>query len=1025
MSEEILKALMELFAILAKQDQNVEKHHVDFVRNFLQQQLSDEMVDHYFSIFEKKADLVSHDAIEKNKPERSRLTSVRDSVKILGICKKINKTLVQEQKVIVLVRLFELIDDDKNYSPQRMAILNTVANVFNIPLKEFESIQQFIQGEHGSPDILIIGECLPQGHEECKFIPAEALDKEIHILRISSVDLYLLRYKGSEAVSINGMNVYPGRVYVLAKGSAIKPPRSKPVYYSDIAAHYLAEYHPVHISFEVKDIWYRFPNGQIGLRGISFSENQGSLVGIMGASGAGKTTLLNVLCGLEKPEKGSVLINGIDLHKNHREIKSLIGYIPQDDLLIEELTVFENLYYNSRFCFSDKTDEEIVGLVNKTLANLGLYEIKDFKVGSPLNKTISGGQRKRLNIALEIIREPAILFVDEPTSGLSSRDSENVMDLLRELALKGKLVIAVIHQPTSEIYKMFDRMVILDNGGYLIYYGNPIEAIMYFKRIENQINSEVGECPVCGKVNPETIFNIVEAQIVNEYGQYTGKRKVEPRRWEEFYKKYIHHEQNISVPNEKLPKILNVPGWFSQLRIYFTRDILSKISNTQFILLNLIEAPLLGLILSFISKYITDYASSRYIFRENENVPIYIFMTLIVALFLGLMVSAEEIFRDRKIIRREAFLNLDRSAYLMAKIIVLILVLAIQSAMFVIIANSILGVKDMFWYYWLAMLVTGIFAILLGLNISSTFNSAVTIYISIPLVMIPMMVLSGAMFSFEKINPALNSIGKTPVIADLMPTRWTYEALMVNQFKMNRYSRIFYPYNKRESICDFKQVYYLPELQKALDKVYYEFTNTGKVDETKNDLKLVYNEIGNLNQEVRQVAFGEREKLIPEAFSKDLYSQAKSYLDKLAVYYSTVFMRVREQKEALISKMLDKDKAGFYKMYDDCFNESVNDIVTKVFEKRKIIPYRERLIQNIDPIYLDPKPVSPLDFRSHFMAPVKKFMGLTFETFWFNMYFVLFYSALLYVTLYYEIFRKGMDTLGKQYIRYFKSNGHD
>ncbi len=98
------------------------------------------------------------------------------------------------------------------------------------------------------------------------------------------------------------------------------------------------------------------------------------------------------------------------------------------------------------------------------------------------NKLISGGQRKRLNIALELIREPSVLFVDEPTSGLSSRDSENMMDLLRELALKGKLVFVVIHQPSSEIYKMFDKIIFLDIGGYMIYYGNPVEAVMYFKK---------------------------------------------------------------------------------------------------------------------------------------------------------------------------------------------------------------------------------------------------------------------------------------------------------------------------------------------------------------------------------------------------------------------------------------------------------------------------------------------------------------------------------------------------------------
>ncbi len=169
--------------------------------------------------------------------------------------------------------------------------------------------------------------------------------------------------------------------------------------------------------------------------------------------------------------------------------------------------------------------------VNGTLDNLGLSEIRDIKVGNPLNKKISGGQRKRLNIALELIREPSVLFVDEPTSGLSSRDSENVMDLLKELSLNMKLIFVVIHQPSSDIFKMFDRLFILDTGGYPIYYGNPIEAVIYFKTVSNQINAEAGECAVCGNVNPELLFNIIEAREVDEFGKYTANRIRSPKDW--------------------------------------------------------------------------------------------------------------------------------------------------------------------------------------------------------------------------------------------------------------------------------------------------------------------------------------------------------------------------------------------------------------------------------------------------------------------------------------------------------------
>ena len=160
------------------------------------------------------------------------------------------------------------------------------------------------------------------------------------------------------------------------------------------------------------------------------------------------------------------------------------------------------------------------------LDSIGLSQAKDLKVGSPLAKTISGGQRKRLNIALELIREPSILFVDEPTSGLSSNDSEVIMDLLKILALKGKLIFVVIHQPSSEIFKMFDKLIILDVGGYPIYKGDPVDAVVYFKKLIHHVNAEESECETCGNVNPEQIFNIIDMKVVDEYGAHTGNRKV-------------------------------------------------------------------------------------------------------------------------------------------------------------------------------------------------------------------------------------------------------------------------------------------------------------------------------------------------------------------------------------------------------------------------------------------------------------------------------------------------------------------
>ncbi|MFC2112194.1 ATP-binding cassette domain-containing protein [Bacteroidota bacterium] len=1003
MSEEILKALMQLFALIIKQDGGVEEKEKNYVRNFLLQQLARENVSHYYSLFETHAGLD-----EEPSGDAEKLTSVKDSVRIMGICRKINKTLHQNQKIIVLVRLYELVNADKKFTKQRMAIISTVADVFKIDKAEAGSIEKYVTidspTQFQNPNILVVND-QKTSYLETLHLRSEKLDGHIFFLRISSVGLYFIRYRGSGDLYLNGLTMNPSRIYLFANGSTIKLPKGTPLYYSDVASHFMYEKKYEDISFRVEGLHYRFPSGKMGLSNIGFSESRGSLVGIMGASGSGKTTLLNNLCGIYTPESGSVTINGINLHTDRDKLQGVIGLIPQDDLLIEELTVFQNLYYNAKLCFRDLKDDEIRKLAEKLLTNLGLQDIHDLKVGNPFNKLISGGQRKRLNIALELIREPSVLFVDEPTSGLSSRDSENVMDLLRELALKGKLVFVVIHQPSSEIYKMFDKIIFMDLGGHMIYYGNPVEAVMYFKRMDAQINSEIGECQTCGNVNPELNFNIIEARVVDEFGNYTDVRKVPPEKWEEMFRS--EQEPEHAPPKVgSAPANLRIPGWFKQFGIYWIRDFLSKISNRQYAVLTLLVSPLLGLILSYIIRYIADPTSNVYIFRENENIPIYIFMSLIVALFLGLIVSAEEIFRDRKMLKRESFLNLSRSGYLLSKVVILMLISAIQAFLFIMIGNPILGIKGMTFAYWLVFFSTAVCANILGLNISAAFNSAITIYIIIPILMIPMMVLSGAMFSFDKLNRNVGSVNKVPWIAEIMIPKWSYEALMVHQFKNNSFNEKFYELRKAESVADFKQVYLLPELNRRLEKIQEELSVTGNIKETIEDLQLVQNEISKFNLLVPDVTFDEVPRLTPDGIDENLLNKLFQHLAVLDEFYSLKFTMANTKREALILYYME-EQPGMYNYYKDTYhNESVEDYVRKVYEKNKMVEYNNELIQQIDPVYLDPFPSGWLSFRSHFFAPKKYFAGKYIDTYWFNVGFIWFLTLVFYILLYYNILYK-------------------
>jgi ABC transport system ATP-binding/permease protein len=533
----------------------------------------------------------------------------------------------------------------------------------------------------------------------------------------------------------------------------------------------------------------------------------------------------------------------------------------------------------------------------------------------------------------------------------------------------------------------------------MVYYGNPVEAVIHFKRIDNQVNYGIGECPVCGNVNPELIFNIIEARQVDEFGNYTSQRKISPSRWRSYFEAGRPLEKPVETGGRP-PVRLQIPGWTGQFINYLKRDFRSKISNQQYITLVLGVAPLLGIILSYIIRYIADPTSRTYIFRENENIPIYIFMAIIVALFLGLIMSAEEIFRDRLILKREKFLNLNRSSYLVAKIINIMLMSAVQTAIFVLIANSVLGIRAMYFHYWLALFSVAVCANLIGLIISSAFSSAVTIYILIPLVMIPMMVLSGAMFSFEKLNRSITSVNKVPVIAEVMPTKWAYEALMVKQFKDNRFQGNFFEIDREISRTNFKTAWYIPELENRLARINEAYRESGSAEQQAGALAVLRNEILREQDSLSSFAFT-REMFEPEKYSDEFSSRINLFLTELNNFYLKQYMASNRIRQGQLNQIMKERKELYYEMLNRHHNESVADRVKNIYERNKIVESGGRLYQQSDPIYLLPETT-----RSHFYAPVKVLFGKYFDTYWFNIIVIWLGSLILYFVLYFDLLRK-------------------
>jgi ABC-type multidrug transport system ATPase subunit len=1028
MSERILKALMQLFAIIARPGVDGSDRRA-IVASFLMQQLNNELVkeyltlfDDYYEVYQKKQSITS---------KRRKSVSL-SSVKVLRICTEINEELTQKQKVVVLFRLLEFIKSDvEEETKQEMEFVATVADTFHISVEEYNTIKDYIflneEDIPHSPQILLINSKEEENIPEIKHIYSENLDGQIWVLHLLTAEMHVIRYFGESELYINGQLIRPEKIHILSHGTSIRNTKIKPIYYSDIVSTFNIHQLKSKIVFHVNDIEYQFKTGNIGLHKMHFKEESGKLIGIMGASGAGKSTLLNVLNGSYPPTSGEVLINGINIHFEKDNIEGMIGHVSQDDLLIEELTVFQNLYYNAKLCFDNYSEFQIVRSVLRVLDSLGLYEIKDMVVGNPLNKKISGGQRKRLNIALELIREPAVLFLDEPTSGLSSRDSENIMDLLKELALKGKLVFVVIHQPSSGIFKMFDKLLILDTGGYTIYRGNPVDSIIYFKSHIHQADWNDSECPVCGNVNPEQIFNIVESHVVDEYGNLTQTRKTSPSEWYSIYDSHKLEDEIKLSETEPLPENeFKVPAWFKQLKVFVTRDVLSKLTNKQYLYVNLLEAPLLSILLSFIIKYYNVDVANQYgyTFSDNTNLPVFIFMSVIVAIFVGLTVSAEEIIKDQRILKRESFLNLSRSSYLVSKVVILISISAIQAFLFVIIGITVMEIKGMYFEYWLVLFSAWVNANLLGLNISDSFKTAVTIYILIPFLVIPQIILSGVIVKFDQLNPTISSPSSIPFYGEIISSRWAYEALAVNQFMNNDFEKQFYPYDKVMSESDYKKNYWLKTLSNKLIYCKRYLNDEEKRDEVEESLALLRNEISIELIDNPKIKFNFINKLYVDSLNNPVISELESYFEMLNSYFIRKYNKANSLKDELITQLqkTESGKDSFIKLKKDFQNKSLAEFVTNSNSLDRIVEYNGHLYQKIDPVYQDPRhPV----IKAHFYSPRKKLFGNYVSTFWVNIVVLWLMTAMFYITLYYRALKKLLDYFEDLSERFFKKGKVD
>ncbi|MGO9317054.1 MAG: FHA domain-containing protein [Terracidiphilus sp.] len=537
------------------------------------------------------------------------------------------------------------------------------------------------------------------------------------------------------------------------------------------------------VTIEAKEIVVHAPNGTRLLDPISLTVFPYELVAMMGPAGAGKTTLLKALNGYTRPVRGTVLFRGQSLYDYYDLYRHMMGYVPQDDIVHPQLTVRQALYFSARLR-TDLTDAEIDTRTEKVLNDLGIPDKIDTVIGSPEKKTLSGGQRKRVNIGLELITDTPVLFLDEPTSGLSSYDAESVIDLLKELSKSGKTILTTIHQPSLKVYKQFDDLLMVsrDKGnkpGALVYFGPAYpDSIQFF----NPPAGPTDTAPLQStELNPEMLFT----------GMNTVPEAVRTEAWRQRYQASRYRQEFVENRSGKQPAATDKTGeekprrqfdlgqWFALVK----RNIIVRLQDRAQTAILLGQAPLFALLVVLVS-----YPLRPDHFDElSQKLPIIHFLMVIAAIWFGCNNAARDIVGEWTIYKRERMVTLKLLPYVFSKFAVLLVLCFFQCGAMLAIVYLICGLHSNFVYDFLVLLLSSMIGAGLGLSISALSKTTESAIALLPVVLLPIIALGGGMRAVYLMPQA------GQVISAIIPSRWSYEANLLHEAAAKEWAKSQYP----------------------------------------------------------------------------------------------------------------------------------------------------------------------------------------------------------------------------------------
>jgi ABC-type multidrug transport system ATPase subunit len=822
-------------------------------------------------------------------------------------------------------------------------------------------------------------------------------------------NLLTFRHEGNEKLLVNNKDVYPGFFYSLDRNDNICFEGLYPIHSEEIFKHFKLAGNSLRIILKARELAFHYSDSENTVKPFSITEESGKLIGIIGNNGVGKSTILKLIAGHLKPSQGNIFINDTDLIKENFRLQTVIGFVSHEDMIFSELSIYENLLFQARLSLGNLSKTQISERVEDVIRKFGMQELLDLRAKDLSSRNFSMYMRKCINIGFEMLRNPLILCLDEPLTGLSYTDAKRLMNLLKEEVNSGKLVVMTVHLPTLEIFRFYDRILIIDYDGHLVYSGEPENAYSYLIKTGLIPYHLRDKNPI--EVSPEEIINLIETRKIGSDGRISNERLIKPEAWYNIFRKKSEQELKSDQKSLKVApvSVSGIPGIERQFIIYLHRNCRQFFNDWRSIIIYLAGVPAVAVSLAIMLRHVSGIP---YSFGENIFLPLYIFFIVNYMMFSGLLTAADSIFKERNNVLRDYQVNLSQFSYLNSKTLFIYLISLVQIIIIVLAGNAILGIKGLTVTYILTLFAVAAFANLLALNLSSAVKNLSSVYLMIPFILIPSMIYTGFLIRFDDYFKYRGDDKNIPIIAELVPSRWAYEAIVVSQFKDNKYDSYFFTNDFTAYQNEFNSEKLIPLLEESLEKCRFLMGNKDSAVSPERHLQVLKNEFAYLGEREENAPFENIYSLNINDFDNEIYENAFGYLTYLKFQIENSREETAREREKITLSIIDSlEGQSIENFILEYHNKAIKSLVTGRFGEGYARVENEHILKSGNSVYMFPE--SNLG-RAGFFSTFKRFNNKYIETIRFNLTAIWILNLILYILLLSDFFTKFFNFFRKQ-----------